>query len=239
MYGSAPPDSVAESLRKQNDQACREVLKATNTNSEMALEALIQRGSDIEPDAMKIHILDAVASDLPGEVNLWTAETHEEAFFRHWGEYPYYDHYVENPPFESSSHLWYGLYASDVGVPYELDRYDAKGEKQRSQIVGSLLCGDPSLDSPKSACGCRVIDVSEERRALLTYCRTQRGDFDGMMRRQWLSIFRSSDLSDLGIIDLPKNTEMWGAIGSAEGHAYVLTLEHGETLRVYAIPDRP
>lgn len=234
-----PPDSVAESLIKQNDQACREVLEATGTDSAKALETLIQRGSDVEPDTMKIHILDAVASGLPGEVNLWTAEGHEEDFFRYWGEYPYNENYAENPPLESSSRLWYGLYGSQERQFYELARYDAEGGEQKSRTARHLMCGDPSLDSPKSACGCRVIDVSEEDHALLAYCRRQHGDYDGVFQRQWLSIFRSDDLSEVGFIDLPKNGEMWGAIGSGGGHTYTLTVEHGETLRIYAIPDRP
>lgn len=234
-----PPDSVVESLREQNDQACREVLEATGTDSAKALETLIQRGSDVEPDTMKIRILDAVASGLPGEVNLWTAEGHEEDFFRYWGEYPYNENYAENPPLESSSRLWYGLYGSQERRFYELTRYDAEGGEQKSRTARHLMCGDPSLDSPKSACGCRVIDVSEKDHALLAYCRRQHGDYDGVFQRQWLSIFRSDDLFEVGFIDLPKNGEMWGAIGSGGGHTYILAVEHGETLRIYAIPDRP
>jgi hypothetical protein len=219
-----PPDLIAESLRNQNDGVCREVLVATGTDSTKALEALIQRGSGVEPDAMKIHILDTVASGLPGEVNLWTAESHEEEFFRYWGEYPYYENYAENPPLESSTHLWYGLYASDVRELYQLDRYDAKGEKQKSKTAGSLLCGDPSLDSPKSACGCRVVDVSEERHALLAYCRRQHGDYDGVLQRQWLSVFRSDDLSDVGFINLGNSLGVLQAIGS--GLADIRPSEH-------------
>jgi hypothetical protein len=232
-----PPDSVTESIRKQNDQACRRVLKATGIESVKALETLIRRGSGIEPDAMKIHILDTVASAIPGEVNLWTAERHEEDFFKYWGEYPYYENYAENPPFESSLHLWYGLYGAPQSSLYELDRYDAKGQKKKSQTIHHLLCGDPELDSPKSACGCRVIDVSEEQHTLLTYCRRQHGDYDGRIQRQWLSMFRSDDFSGLGLISLPKNSEMLAAIGIGNNHSYVLTLDHGEMLRVYSVPD--
>ena len=234
-----PPDSVVESLSKQNNQACREVLKATGLDSENALEALIQRGSDVEPDAMRIHILDAVASALPGEADLWHAEEDEEEFFRYWGDYPYYENYAENPPFESSAHLWYGLYGSDVRGLYQLDRYDAEGVKQKSRTIGSLLCGDPSLGSPKLYCGCRVVDVSEESKTLLAYCRTQHGDYGGMIQRQWLAAFRSDDLSDVGVVNLGNDVGALQAIGNGDGHAYVLTLNYGETLRIYAIPDRP
>lgn len=234
-----PPDSVAESIRQRNEEACRDVFKATGRDSDEALEAMIQRGSDVEPDTIKIRILDAVATGLPGEVNLWTAEGHEQDFFRYWGEYPYNENYAENPPLESSSRLWYGLYGSQEPQFYELARYDAKGEKQKSLTARHLMCGDPSFDSSKSACGCRVIDVSEKDRALLAYCRRQHGDYDGLIQRQWLSIFRSDDLSGVGFIDLPKNGELWGAIGSGNGHTYILTVEHGDILRVYAVPDRP
>lgn len=232
----SPPDLVAESIRKQNDQACREVLKATGMDSEKALEALIQRGSGVEPDAMKIHILDAVASDLPGEVNLWTAESHEEEFFRYWGEYPFNENYAENPAFESSSHRWYGFYDAHERPFYELSRYDANGEKQEARTERHFLCGDPSLDSPKSACGCRVVDVSEESHSLLAYCRRQHGDYDGMLQRQWLSIFQLDDLSGLGFINIDKSVEAFQALANGDGHAYVLTLEYGEMLRVYEIP---
>jgi hypothetical protein len=74
--------------------------------------------------------------------------------------------------------------------------------------------------------------------ALLAYCRRQHGDYDGVLQRQWLSVFRSDDLSDVGFINLGNSLGVLQAIGSGEGHTYVLTLEHGETLRVYAIPDR-
>jgi hypothetical protein len=237
--GPKPPDSVVESIRKQNDWECREVLEATGVNSEKALETLIQRGSDVEPDAIKIRSLDAAASALSEEVSLWTAERHREQFFRHWGEYPYYDHYVENPPLESASRFWYGLYSSDERPFYELGQYDARGQKVEFRTIRHLACGDPSLDSRNSACGCRVVDVSEEHHALLSYCRTQRGDFEGAVRRQWLAIFRTDDLSDVGIINLPKYSMTFLKIASGDGHVYVLTLEDGEMVRVYVIPDRP
>jgi len=234
-----PPDSVAESIRKQNDLACQGVLKATGVDFERALELLIQRGSDVEPDTMRIHMLDAVARGLPNEANLWTAEGNEEEFFRYWGEYPYYENYAENPPFESSSRLWYGLYDAHEPPFYELSRYNAKGEKQTGRTERHLLCGDPSLDSPKSACGCRVVDVSEESRTLLAYCRTQHGDYDGMFQRQWLSVFRSDDLSGEGFISLGKDVEALQAIANRDGRAYAVTLEHGETLRIYPVSGRP
>lgn len=58
-------------------------------------------------------------------------------------------------------------------------------------------------------------------------------------QRQWLSVFRSDDFSEVGIVNLSKNSHTLQAIASGDGHAYVLTLQFGEMLRVYAIPDQP
>jgi len=242
--GRPAPSALVEDTRLRNDVACRGVLSAVQVESTEALEALIQRDSGVEPRAMKLRdgswedfLVGASRYPRSEEQRLWGAEGEADGFFRYWGEYPYNVLYWQNPPFESSAHLWYGLYPRDQDL-YELDRYDAAGELQQSEVGQHLLCGDPSRGHPKSACGCRVIDVSEERRELLTYCRQQRGDFEGMVQQQWLAVFRSDDLSGVGLINLPKTSETLQAIASGDGHAYVVTLEFGEMLRVYAIPDR-
>jgi hypothetical protein len=238
------PNALVQSTRIQNDTACGEVLSATHVESTDSLETLIQRDSGVEPRVMKLRDVSWKDDYLAGEshlsrseeVRLWDAERQADEFFRSWGEYPYNDFYWQNPPFESSAHVWYGLYPHDLDL-YELDRYDSAGKLQRTEVGGQLLCGDPSLGHEKSACGCRVIDVSEERDALLTYCRQQRGDFEGMVQQQWLAVFRSGDLSGVGLINLPKTSETLQAIASGNGHAYVVTLEFGEMLRVYEVPD--
>src|SRR5437868_1804395 len=74
-------------------------------------------------------------------------------------------------------------------------------------------------------------------RDLLAYCRTHRGDFDGMPRRQWLATFRAGDFTGVRYVNLSKN-ETTEALAEGEGRAYIVTVELGETVRVYAIPDR-
>jgi hypothetical protein len=208
-----------------NDAICQNVLQATETASVHALEILIDRGQNPLPANVEQRSLDLQRT--------------EDDFFRGWGEYPYYLLYSENPPFESSSHKWYGLYSSPERGFYDLTISDTEGREQKKRTIHELLCGDPSLEQRGSACGCRVVDASEQQHNVLAYCRTQRGDFNGMVRREWLSVLRSDDLSGAGFINLPhKERETLEQIVIGDQHPYVVTLESGELLRVYAIPDR-
>ncbi|MGD0858382.1 MAG: hypothetical protein ABR912_03590 [Terracidiphilus sp.] len=233
QFRPPPPPSLglgtsdAEKLKRQNNTGCEAVLQTVGVGSVDGLEILIDRGQDVLPLAVERR------SD--------GLERTEDDYFRFWGEYPYYLLTAENPPFESSSHWWYGLYNSQERGAYDLEIFDAEGQKRRSQTVRNLMCGDPSLEQQGSACGCRVIDVSEEQHDLLAFCRTQRGDYDGMVRREWLAVLHSDDFSGAGFISLSKKYqhETLEEIARADGRSYVVTLEIGETLRVYAIPDRP
>ena len=217
----------AEPAKRHNNAVCQDVLQTIGIGSVDELEIRIERGQDDQPATVQQR-----SHDL---------EDTEDDFFRHWGEYPYYLLYSENPPFESSSHQWYGLYDSQERGFYDLEIFDAEGRKQKPQTIRSLMCGDPSLEQRGSACGCRVVDVPEEQHDLLAYCRTQRGDFDGMVRREWLAVLHSDDFPGAGFISLPSKYrhETLEEIARADGHSYVVTLELGEMLRVYAIPDRP
>lgn len=238
------PASLMESVRTQNDAACQDVLRSTGISSSAELDAQIQKASDVEPTTMKLldvrwreYLHQGSRSSGSDEEKIWDADGESDQFFRHWGEYPLDDLYMQNPPFESSLRLWYGLYSTQNHGLYELARYDGKGEKQAGRIADHLLCGDASVGNPKSACGCRVVDLSEEGHALLSYCRQQHGDFTGYVQRQWLSVFRPDDLSAVELIELPKGGEVFQTLGSGDGHTYVLTLEFGETLRIYPVPD--
>jgi hypothetical protein len=213
----------AAPAKRHNDEVCQDVLHATGTSSVEALEILIYRGQDVLPRG--------VQQSSEG------LQRTEDDFFRGWGSFPYYLFYYENPPFESSSGRWYGLYGSHDSHFYDLAIFDAEGRRLKTQTVPNLLCGDPSLEQRGSACGCRVINASEQQHHLLAYCRTQRGDFDGMVRREWLSVLHSDDLSGAGFISLSRHETLEG-IAQGDGRGYVVTLESGEILRVYAIPDR-
>ena len=216
----------AAQARARNDSVCLNVLQATGAASVQALEIFIYRRQDVLPAAVQQKSHDLLDT--------------ESEFFRGWGEYPYYLLYSENPPFESSSHAWYGLYNSIDRPFYDLVSFDSEGRTQKSQPVRNLLRGDPSLEQRGSACGCRVIDVSEREHDLLAYCRTQRGDFTGMVRREWLTPIHLDDGSGAGFIRLTsKDRQTLSYVAVGDGRPYAVTLESGEILRVYSIPNRP
>ena len=201
--------------------ACQELLHATSQPPVDALATQIFREQDVLPPAVRQR-----SSDLQGT---------EETFFVFWGNYPYYLLYRDNPPFESSAHLWYGLYNHQKSPFYDLERFDANGQKQNAQSIHHLLCGDPSLEQHGSACAGRIIDVSEQQHTLLAYCRTQHGDYAGIVRRQWLAVLHSDDFSGVGMIPL-KDHPLAQLASSADGHPYAVTLTSGEILRIYALP---
>ncbi len=217
----------AAPAERHNDAVCQNILHPTGVSSVAALETLIDRGQDVLPEGVQ-----QSSHDL---------QDTEDDYFRDWGSFPYYLFYYENPPFESSSHRWYGLYGSQEHDFYDLAIFDAEGRRLKTQTVHHLLCGDSLLEKRGAACGCRVVDASELENDLLAHCRTQNGDYDGMVRREWLSVLHTDDLSVAGFIDLPTKAhhETLEAITQGDGRDYVVTLESGEALRVYAIPGRP
>jgi hypothetical protein len=83
-----------------------------------------------------------------------------------------------------------------------------------------------------------VEDVSEAQHALLSCCRTQRGDYDGALQRRWLAVFRPEDLSEVVMIALSKDRRTEQMLGVGDGQSYVLAVESGETVRVYTVPGR-
>ncbi|MGA7155228.1 MAG: hypothetical protein WBY53_00175 [Acidobacteriaceae bacterium] len=245
--GPPPAEGIVRSKQVANDAACGAVLNAVGLSSTEELEIRVRRGSGMEPADMRLRDVRWKDDSLEQESHhvysererLWDAQGEADDYFRHWGEWPYDDIYWQNLPRESSARLWYGLYPAQERGLYELDRYDAEGKEQAARTERRLVCGDAALGNVKSACGCGVTGVSEEGRTLLTYCRQQRGDFAGVFQKQWLSVFYSDDLTEAGLIELPKSSEMLEALAEGGGEVYVVTLEHGEVLRVYAVPRRP
>jgi hypothetical protein len=214
-------------FERHNDAVCQDVLQTAGTTTVKALEILIDRGQDVLPIAVR-------------QSSRRDPEIIEDEFFRDWGDYPYYDGVYENPPLESASHQWYGLYGSQDRDFYELSMFDVAGHRQKAQTVRNLLCGDSSLEKHGLACGCRVVDASEQHQDVLARCRTQHGDYTGMVRREWLSVIRTDDFSGARFISLTnKDRETLHEMALGDGHPYVVTLESGEILRVYAIPERP
>jgi hypothetical protein len=237
-----PESAAAQSMRQINDAACRDVLRETGAGSVEELESLIYMGHHTEPRSLRLRSLDF--APLPGlrtdGDRLAAAEEREMLeYFDHWTLSR--DQIVSgNPPLESSSLTWYGMYDShERPYYYELDKFDAEGQKLKGRTARNLLCGDPNLQGRRSACGCRVDDVSEEQHALLIYCRTQRGNFDGPFQAQWLSVFRSDDLSAVGFVRLSKDKETTETLAVGDGRTYILVVELGQTIRIYAVPSFP
>lgn len=223
-YRDLSLETGAAMAERHNEAVCQGLLQATETSSVDALETLIDRGQDVLPAAVR-----QSSRDL---------QDTEDDFFRGWGDFPYYLFYYENPPFESSSHRWYGLYGSREHPTYNLTIFDAEGNRQKSETANHLLCGDPSLDQKGSACACRVVDVVEQQHEILALCRTQRGDYSSTVSREWLSVLRSDDLSGAGLISLSSkyHHETLQYFAQGDGRGYVVALESGETLQIYQFP---
>jgi len=231
-----------DARRTHNQRACADVYKATGADSDEALGALIAWGGDREPAAAGVHADEFTEREGSKRENEWDRENggkiRENLAMGDWGEYPYNRWFAEGPAVESSSRLWYGLHEAKEHPFYDLETYDSDGVKRNSQTLRRLLCGDPELDAPKSACGCRVISVSEGDRTLLTYCRRARHYDTDLLQRQWLTVVRSDDFSDVGVIDIENKSRPLQRLASGDRHVFVLTLEHGEKLRIYAIPEQ-
>jgi hypothetical protein len=155
-----------------------------------------------------------------------------------------FETYSSPPPFESSTHLRYGLHVwnGKDSIHSQLSVFDASGRKLDQKSLPHLLCEGEKVDfwKPRS-CGCQIEDVSERQHALLADCRIWSGDFDGGWEKEWFSVIRTDDFSEEGSASLPRDAlnDTNEAIAIRDGHTYVLTLTHGEMLRVYAFPRRP
>jgi len=207
--------SATAALARRNDESCAPLLKAAGEPSVNSLEYRIFEGNEVpslELSACSFtqKEIDGTRGDRPLERLVNDRETLN---WDHWESHrDWLD--IHNPPFESLSRRWYVL----------------------ASLKGSFLCDNPAGQGRNSACGCRIQDVSEEHHALLAYCRTQQGDFEGGYQHQWLAVLRSDDLSGVGVVNLSRDRETLEAFGEADGRMYVLAVESGAMLRVYALP---
>ncbi len=118
--------------------------------------------------------------------------------------------------------------------------FDADGHKLKAQAIPHLLCDIPKNPDGALSCSCRIEGLSEEQHILLAYCRSQRDQFVGSKWvKQWLSVFRSDDLSEVGSANLSSQKDTIETIATVDGRAYALAVELGETLRVFAVPGEP
>jgi len=138
--------------------------------------------------------------------------------------------------FVSKEGNWYGL----DSVHSELSFWKPDGESLRKRKSFHLLCEGQPVQGPSWICDCDIVGLSDNDHDLLAHCITKHDNFFGsqVWLRQWLSVFRSNDLSELALIRLSsRNEETKAVIASMDGHSYVLAVSHGDTLRVYKVPD--
>jgi hypothetical protein len=131
---------------------------------------------------------------------------------------------------------WYGL----DSVHSELSFWEPDGKSLRKRNSPHLLCEGQPVQGPSWICDCDIVGLSDNDHDLLAHCITKHDNFLGsqVWLRQWLSVFRADDLSELALIRLSSRTEETKAvIASMDGDSYVLAVSLGDTLRVYKVPD--
>jgi len=215
---------VLDTLDRENDASCQDVLKVSGFSSIRALRSFVSSGPDPQPRALKL--LEYAASPT------WGSQSEEQRLES-------IDLCERNPswmprytgsaiPLESTSHLWYGFFAPKEAGFYGLDRFDADGKLQKAEPL------------KVSAHYCGVQDVREDLHAVMGDCHYQPDpDYATFRDRHFVAIYRTDDLSPVGVIYLDKQRVTSEAFAAAEGQAYVLTVELGEVLRVYQLPIGP
>lgn len=135
----------------------------------------------------------------------------------------------------------------ESGVSYGLDSVNSElsvwkpdGESLRKQKSPHLLCEGQPVQGPSWICDCDIVDLARNGEDLLAHCITKHDNFFGwqVWLRQWLSVFRADDLSELAFIRLSsRNEETKAILASANGQTYVLAVSLGDRLRVFKVPN--
>lgn len=129
---------------------------------------------------------------------------------------------------------WYGV----DSVHSELIALNSQGAVLRRQSSRSLLCENQPVKGPAWICECNTVGVSEKENVLLTRCITKHDNFFGLQvwLKQWVSVFRANDLSEIGLIALPGQNETQAEIAAVDGRTFVLAISLGQNVNVYQIP---
>ncbi len=139
-------------------------------------------------------------------------------------------------------------FVSESGVSYGLDSVNSElsawkpdGESLRKQKCPHLLCEGQPVQGPSWICDCDIVDLTRNGEDLLTHYIIKHDNLFGwqVWLRQWLSVFRADNLSEIAFIRLSgRNEETKAVLASADGQFYVLAISLGDTLRVFKVPDR-
>ena len=234
------PKGGAGGLSDRTDASCAGLLDTANVPSMRVLDWLIYLAHDPEPRKLMAHTQFSQLDGSPQNSGpsalpdlIWPTGEYNHGY---WTSIEW-NIFEDNPPFESSVGNWYQLHGQDPGANYhyQLSKYTHAGKLLKTSATD--LQSEPLCRS-RFACACEVVDVSEQQNAVLALCRAQSVNFTGSFdwHRQWLSLFRADDLSRVGDAALTTNF-IRAAIALAAGHTWVVTVEEGKTVRVYAVPD--
>jgi hypothetical protein len=228
-------DAAEGELAKQNNAFCGDLLSASGLKSLHRFEALMYLGTDPPPDTYQPH------KEFPRKFSNGTGPIDERNFnFREMvgrtvGLTPDDDHlYHDNPPFESPESYWYEFQHQQGTRVYQLAKYDRSGATL-SVVPTTLLAREGCQRWYR--CDCRVESVREESDSLLAYCYGFTLGFAEVEdpKAQWLTMFRTRNLSEIGDIRMSKDRKTKQALATANGGPYVLVVEQGEILRVYRV----
>jgi hypothetical protein len=140
-----------------------------------------------------------------------------------------------NAIFESPTGAWYTV----DSIHSELAIWNSAGETQLKRKSSNLLCDNQPVRGPAWVCSCTIEGLENDHNVLLAACLTQHDNLLGwqVWLKQWLSVFRADDLSEIGFVRLSsKNEETKELIASVEGRTYILAVSLGDTLRIYELP---
>jgi len=142
---------------------------------------------------------------------------------------------LRNSLFGSPQGDWYSV----DSIHSELARWNSNGLAQVKRPSPNLLCEKQPVEDPAWVCSCNIAGLAKDQNILLASCLTQHDNLLGwqVWLKQWLSVFRADDLSEIGFMRLSgKNEETKELIATAHGRTYVLAVSVGDTLRVYEVP---
>jgi len=223
-------------LGVRNEADCSSLLAAAGVSSMRALEWHTYLEHDPEPKNLMVHTWPSLFSGQP-ESGKGTEPVGPDGEFDagYWTS-DEWDIYFKNPPFESSARKWYQLRQPNEKSPYQLDEYTLSGQLLKEREAG--LESKPQC-STRNGCDCAVVDVSEQQGAILALCRVQSVNFTGSFdwHKQWLTLFRTDDLSQIGDVGLTTDYTR-AAIAAADGRTYVVVVDQGRVIRIYSVPNQ-
>lgn len=242
IVADAVKEAAELGLSRENNTRCGELLNATGLTSLYRFESLMYLGTEPAPETYEPHpqhrrgLLVGRFSTGAGSID--ERNFNQDAMIgrerRFTPDNDYLQH--DNPPFQSHAGFWYELqHQRGTARTYHLAKYDHAGATL-SMKPTTLL--DREGCAQWGHCDCRVEDVREDANGLLAHCRGYTADSWNIAhwKAQWITVFRATDLSEMGDIPLSRDHLTKQVLATIEGKSYVLVVEQGETLRIHQVP---